>query len=106
MSQEKGDEIFDLWKEIRTITQKASDANLTDVEMNLRIVGDILVQKYYKLGLPTRQSIHSLVWQEEEWPTKTAIYMELKSMLLEDEQNFSATPKNESNSAEKVMKMA
>lgn len=87
MAQDKGEEIFELWREVRDLTQKASDANLNDVEMNLRIVGDILVQKYYKLGLPTRQNIHSLVWQEEEWPTKTAIYMELKSMLIDDEEN-------------------
>ena len=86
MAQEKGEEIFQLWRDVRDLTQKASDANLSDVEMNLRIVGDILVQKYYKMGLPTRQNIHSLVWQEEEWPTKTAIYMELKSMLMEEEE--------------------
>ncbi len=82
MSQEQGEKIFEVWRELKKSIELAHDAELTDIESILRITADTLVHKYYALGLPTKRDIHSLVWNENEWPAKTATYMELKSMLL------------------------
>ncbi len=82
MSQDKGEEIFLLWKELKRTIDMAHAADLSDVESILRITADTLVQKYYSLGLPTKKDIHSLVWENTEWPATAATYMELKAMLL------------------------
>ena len=83
MSQDKAEKIFSLWHDVKKNTQMARDADLPEVEMILRMTGDILVQKYYTLGMPSRRDIQSLIWEDHEWPTQAATFLELKSMLLE-----------------------
>ena len=81
-NEAQGEKIFLLWQELKNAVELAREADLPETESLLRITADTLVKKYAALGFPTEHELHSLVWDETEWPAKTATYMELKSMLL------------------------
>ncbi|WP_306252620.1 hypothetical protein [Parvularcula sp. IMCC14364] len=91
-NQEQGEKIFQLWHELKKAVDLARAADLPETESLLRITADTLVKKYAALGLPMEADLHSLVWDETEWPAKTATYMELKSMLLRAREQEEKTP--------------
>lgn len=90
MSGDKGEHIFEVWHALKHVIELANKYQIGDVELSLRIAGDTLVHKYHALGLPTQKDVHSLVWETEEWPAKTATFLELKSMLLKAQEVESA----------------
>ncbi len=82
----KSQQIFELFNDVKAMSAKAQGLDLPDVHSILNYVSDRLIMEYHQHAGDTVEEVSSLSWNEDKWPSATAVLLEMKSMILNMEQ--------------------
>ncbi len=77
------DQIFEVFVEVARSRCTARDLELRDVQAMLQVVSDTLIREYSLFVDDFEQEILDLSWDEDNWPAKASILLEMKRMILE-----------------------
>lgn len=90
---QKSDEIFALYNDVKLLSRRAQDLELSNVKEVLAYVSDLLVKEHHQHALGVIDEVNALEWDEEAWPGATAILLEMKTMILKMEEKKQAAAK-------------